>query len=221
MVDGRPNTIPWIKENCEAVLQAYYPGEEGGNAIADILTGTVNPSGRLSASIPYSTGHIPCYYNYKTSARGSCYRQPGTPEKPGRDYVYASPKPLWPFGYGLSYTQFEYSDLKISSDTISASDSVKIQFTVRNTGKTDGKETAQLYLQDLYSSTTTPIHSLKRFEKVLLKAGEKRTIYFSILPEDLSLWNVEMKQVVEPGTFEIQIGKSAEEIVLKKTFEVK
>jgi beta-glucosidase len=221
MVDGRPNTIPWVKENCDAVLQAYYPGEEGGNAIADILTGKVNPSGRLSATIPYSTGHIPSYYNYKTSARGSCYRQPGTPENPGRDYVYSSPKPLWAFGYGLSYTNFEYTDLEISNDTISDSDELKVQLIVRNSGKVDGKETVQLYLQDIYSSTTTPIHSLKRFEKISLKAGESKTVHFTLSPEDLMLWNADMKQVIEPGTFEVQIAKSAEEIVLRKKFEVK
>jgi beta-glucosidase len=220
MVDGRPNTIPWIKENCEAVLQAYYPGEEGGNAIADILTGTVNPSGRLSATIPYSTGHIPCYYNYKTSARGACYKQPGTPEKPGRDYVYSSPKALWPFGYGLSYTQFEYSDLKIQEDSISATDSVKIELTIKNTGKVDGKETVQLYLQDIYSSITTPIHSLKRFEKVFLKAGESKNVHFNLSPEDMSLWNIEIKQVVELGDFEVQIGTSADSIKMKKKITI-
>ncbi len=219
MVHGRPYSISWEKEHIPAILEAWYPGEEGGNAIADILFGVVNPSGKLTVSVPRSVGHVPVFYDCKPSGRGF-YHKPGTPEKPGRDYVFSSTDPLYPFGHGLSYTEFKYSNLKISNDTINIGDKITINISVKNIGNRTGKEVVQLYLRDKIASVSIPVKRLRRFKKINLQPGEERVVSFSLTPEDLGLWNKNMKFVVEPGEFEIMIGSSAEDIRVKKTFMV-
>ena len=209
----------WMKANIPAIVEAWYPGEQGGNAIADILFGRVNPSGRLSVSVPQSAGHIPTVYDYKPTGRG-CYKNPGTPEKPGQDYVFTSPAPLFPFGFGLSYTTFEYGDLKVETPTVKPDGRVRVSFTVRNTGTKPGKEAAQVYIRDLVSSTTTPVLRLRRFAKVSLAPAESRTLEFEIPVSELTLWNAEMKRVVEPGEFDIAVGASAEDIKFHGKFAV-
>lgn len=218
MVHGRPWSISWEKQNIPAILEAWFPGERGGAAIANILFGNVNPSGRLNVSIPQSVGHIPVFYNYKPSAKG-INRQPGTLEKPGRDYVFSSPDPLFPFGFGLSYTAFEYTNLKVSKTKFGANDEVFIDVDVKNTGLREGKEVVQLYINDLISSVETPVIELKGFEKINLKPGELKSVRFKITPKDLGLWNVDMKFITEPGEFNIMIGRSAVDIVLSKKIE--
>jgi len=216
MVHGRPYSISWEKEHIPAILEAWYPGEEGGNAIARILFGDVNPSGKLTVSVPQSVGHIPTIYNYKPSGRGF-YKQPGTPEKPGRDYVFSSPDPLFPFGYGLSYTEFQYSDLIIKN----TDGFVKLSLNVKNTGQITGKEVIQVYINDRISSVTTPVKVLVDFKKVEIKPSELVNVSFSIPIEEFGLWDKDLHYVVEAGEFEIMVGSSSEDIRLVKTFALK
>jgi beta-glucosidase len=205
LITGRPVTLGWINENAHGILEAWYPGQEGGTAIAEILFGDVNPSGKLTISFPKHVGQIPGFYNYKPSARGY-YKKPGTPEKPGRDYVFLDTEPLYGFGYGLSYTTFEYSDLKVLNEKVEGNENVKISVKVKNTGKREGKEVVQLYINDLVSSVTTPVKELKGFKKINLKPGEKAEVLFEIPQSDLAIIDRNMKQVVEPGEFEVMVG---------------
>lgn len=219
MVHGRAYGIKWEKEHIPAILDAWYPGEEGGNAVARILFGEVVPSGRLTVSVPESVGHIPVFYNYKPMGRGH-YHKPGTPEKPGRDYVFSSSDPLFPFGYGLSYTQFEYSDLRIAQKELKATDTVTFSVKVKNTGAVTGKEVVQVYINDKISSVTTPVKVLKGFQKTAVNPGETTTLSFSIPCKELGLWDKNMNYVVEPGEFEIMVGASAEDIRLTDTINI-
>ncbi|UOE47505.1 glycoside hydrolase family 3 C-terminal domain-containing protein [Mucilaginibacter sp. SMC90] len=218
--NGRPWSIGWEKENIPAILEAWYPGEKGGTAIANILFGKVNPSGRLNMSVPQSTGHIPVFYNYVNSSRGN-NRDAGTIEKPGRDYVFSSPDPLFAFGFGLSYTTFDYSNLKVSKMTFSKNEQVTVSVDVKNTGKVAGKEVVQLYLGNKVNSVSTPVVALKRFNKIAIVPGETKTVSFTINARDIAIWNRKMKLVTEPGTFDVMIAKAANDVVLKKQLEYK
>jgi beta-glucosidase len=213
MVHGRAYSIKWEKENIPAILEAWYPGEEGGNAVARILFGEVVPSGKLTVSVPQSVGHVPVFYNYKPTGRG-IYHKPGTIEKPGRDYVFSSTDPLFPFGFGLSYTSFEYSDLRIGQKELMGTDTVKLSVNIKNTGTLTGKEVVQVYINDKISSVTTPVKVLKGFKKTEIKPAETTTLRFSIPCKELGLWDKNMNYVIEPGEFDIMIGASAEDIRL-------
>ena len=213
LVNGRPHAIAWVAENVPAVLEAWYAGEQGGEALADIIFGKTNPSGRLPVSIPRSVGHIPCYYNHKPSARGY-YGRPGKPGQPGRDYVFSSPTPLFKFGHGLSYTSFRYSNLRVSPARIRPAGRVLVKVDVRNAGARRGKEVVQLYVNDVVSTTTTPGKGLKAFAKIDLKPAQKRTAEFTLTSDQLSLVDKHMRRVVEPGVFEVRIAN------LKKRFRV-
>lgn len=219
MMNGRPYSIAWEKKYIPAILEAWYPGEQGGLAITRILFGMVNPSGKLPVSIPQSAGHIPTVYDYKPSGRGY-YHNPGSPENPGRDYVFSSPDPLFCFGHGLSYTHFEFSNLKIENKEITKGMPVRISVDIKNAGSRAGKEVVQLYIRDKVSSVTTPVKMLKGFQKIGLQPGETKKVEFTIDFDELALWNREMKKEVEPGDFEVQIGNSAECIHLKDEFKV-
>ena len=205
LISGRANSIPWIAEHVPAVLHAWYPGEEGGHAIADVLFGKVNPSGKLPVSMPKTVGQLPVFYNHKPTARGY-NRNPGSPEKPGMDYVFMSPEPLFPFGYGLSYTQFEYTDLQVSPSVIRRQDSVEVSVDVANTGQREGAEVVQLYVNDVVSSVSTPVRKLCGFCKVHIEPAQRKTVRFTLEPEHISLWNEQMQTVVEPGEFQVMIG---------------
>jgi beta-glucosidase len=170
MLNGRPYSVPWIKKHIPTVILAFYPGERQGEAIADILFGRVNPSGRLPVSIAQTAGHIPTVYDYKPSGRGS-YGKPGSPEEPGRDYVFSSPDPLWSFGHGCSYTTFQYRRLDLKTPTVHADGVMQFSVEVMNTGSMAGKEVVQVYINDLVSSATTPTKRLVAFEKVSIDAG--------------------------------------------------
>jgi len=220
LVNGRPWSIVWEKENIPAILEAWYPGEKGGTAIANILFGKVNPSGRLNVSIPQSTGHIPVYYNMVNTNKGF-YHNPGTPDKPGQDYVFSSTAPLFPFGFGLSYTTFDYSNMKVSADQFGVNDKIEVSVDVKNSGIVTGKEVVQMYLGNKINSVSTPVMALKGFDKIALQPGEIKTVKFMVSPDDIAIYNTEMKQVTEPGTFDIMIARSAEDVVLKKTVEFK
>jgi beta-glucosidase len=220
LVQGRPWSISWEKENISAILEVWYPGEMGGNAIANILFGKVNPSGRLNVSIPQSTGHIPVFYNRVNSNKGF-YHNPGSVSKPGQDYVFASTDALFPFGYGLSYTNFKYNDLKVSKRVFGKNDLVEVSVSVTNTGAVAGKEVVQMYLGNKINSVTTPLMALKGFDKISLRPSETKVVKFMITPEDIAIWNTQMKWVSEPGTFDVMIARSAEDVVLKQTLEYK
>jgi beta-glucosidase len=196
--NGRPLCINWVAENIPAILETWFLGETSGLAIADVLLGNVNPSGKLPMTFPRSTGQIPIYYNKKPTS--------------SHHYVDEAPTPLFPFGFGLSYTTFEYSNLKITPAQIPANGTATVSITVKNTGTTEGAEVAQLYIRDVVGSVTTPAKSLRGFSRVNLKPGEEKEVKFTIDSDALSLWNREMKKVVEPGEFKIMVGSASNDI---------
>jgi beta-glucosidase len=198
LLNGRPLSTNWVSENIPALVEGWFPGEAGGRAVADVLFGDYNPGGRLPITVPKSVGQLPIYYNQKPSA---IHR-----------YVAESENPLYTFGYGLSYTTFAYSNLAISSKEIKANGELKVTVDVTNTGNFDGDEVAQLYIQDVYSSVTTPRKTLKGFKRVFIKKGETKKVEFTLTADELSLWNREMKQVVEPGDFEVMVGGNSTDL---------
>jgi beta-glucosidase len=189
----RPRIITEIEPLVSAVVLAYLPGDEGGRAIADVLFGDVNPSGKLPFTYPRYTGSLTTY-DYKYS------------EAKDKQFGFNAVNPLYTFGFGLSYTTFSYSNLKIDKDTIGPNDIINVSVTVTNTGKRDGKEVIQLYTRDLYASITPSVKRLKRFSKVLLKPGESQVVKFQIQPADLKFVDNSNKWVLEPGDFEVMIG---------------
>jgi beta-glucosidase len=191
----------WAAQHADALLTAYYPGQEGGTAIADVLFGDYNPAGRLPVSVPANVGQIPVYYNKK-------------PPMP-HDYVEMSARPLYAFGYGLSYTTFKYDDLNIeeTGDT-----QFKVTFNVTNTGDMDGDEVVQLYLHDEFASTAQPMMQLKKFSRIFIPKGETKQVSFTLEAEDLEIVDQEMNHVVETGDFTVMIGPSSDNIILKATF---
>lgn len=202
-IQGRPLNMNWAAENADALLTAWYPGQEGGNAIADILFGDYNPAGRLPISVPRSVGQIPVYYNKKNPK--------------GHDYVEITSSPLYPFGYGLSYTQFEYTQPRIEQKSPCL---FEISFMLKNTGKYAGDEVAQLYIRDDYASVVQPVKQLKKFERVSLKAGEQKRITFILTKDDLSIIDKNMKRIVEPGTFTVMVGSSSNDIKITEQITV-
>ena len=204
MESGRPYAICWAKEHVPAILQAWYPGEQGGYGVADVLFGDTDASGRLPISFPRSVGHIPCFYNHKVSARGY-YKKPGTPQQPGRDYVFETPDALFPFGHGLSYTTFAYSQLAVPQ-TAKIGEEVQVSVTVENTGDRRGCEVVQLYITDCFCRITPFVRQLRGFQKLWLEPGEKKTVTFTLGFEDFAFINEKMEREVEPGEFVISIG---------------
>lgn len=196
----------WI-EQAPAVLEAWYPGEQGGTAIAETLFGDNNPGGRLPMTFPKAVGQAPLYYNYKPSGRGYAYN-----DNDG--------KPLFPFGYGLSYTDFAYSNLRFSQETIAVGDTVTVSVDVTNVGERTGDEVVQLYLHDELASVVRPFKELKGFTRITLAPGETRTVDFALTPEHLAIWDAHMNFVVEPGAFKVMIGSSSEDIKLEGIFTV-
>lgn len=192
---GSPLACKTLDDNTEALVQCWFLGQETGDAVADLVFGTINPSGKLPITIPRSAGHIPAYYSYKPSAK--------------RGYNLAETTPLYPFGHGLSYTTFKYDNLKISNSTIKNGQNVTVTVDVTNSGSVEGAEVVQLYIRDVLSSVTRPIKELKDFSKINLKVGEKKTVTFTITPDKLSFYNREMKKVVEAGEFEVMVGTSS------------
>ena len=219
LLSGKPFAMPWIKENIPGILVQWYPGEQGGHALSDVLFGKVNPSGKLNFSFPQSVGHLPCHYNYLPTDKGF-YRSPGVPNKPGKDYVFSSPKPLWAFGQGLSYNEFEYLAASTSKEDYQLNDHIEIKVTIRNAGHYDGLEVPQVYVRDLTASVITPIHELKAFTKIMIKKGETAQATLSIPVSELALYNKNMEKVVEPGAFELQIGRASDDIRIKKIITV-
>ena len=202
-IEGRPLEKNWASEYADALLTAYYPGQEGGNAIADVLFGDYNPSGRLPISVPRSVGQIPVYYNQKAPRN--------------HDYVEVSSSPLYSFGYGMSYTTFEYSDLQVVQKSARC---FEVSFKVKNTGKYDGEEVSQLYMRDEYASVVQPMKQLKHFERFHLKKREEKKVTFVLTEEDFFLVNYTLKKVVESGNFHLMIGAASNDIRLQNVILV-
>ncbi|WP_322614545.1 beta-glucosidase BglX [Pseudomonas sp. BIC9C] len=216
LMNGRPLTILEEKEQADAILETWFTGTEGGNAIADVLFGDYNPSGKLPITIPRSVGQIPTYYNHLTIGR------PFTPGKPGNytsQYFDDTTGPLYPFGYGLSYTEFSLSDMALSSTTLNKTGKLDASVTVKNTGKRDGETVVQLYIQDVAGSMIRPIKELKNFQKVMLKAGEQKVVHFTITEDDLKFYNTQLKYAAEPGKFNVQIGLDSVDVT-QQSFEL-
>lgn len=215
LINGRPLSIRWAAENIPVIVEAWTPGEQGGHAIADILFGDYNPSGKLAITIPRHSGQLPAYYNYTTA------KEHWINNAWGKAYVDMPTTPLWEFGFGLSYTGYEYSNLRISPTEIGDHGEVNVTVDVRNIGDRKGDEVVQLYIRDLVASVIKPVKELKGFRKITLEPGETRTVEFTLKHDDLALYDRNMNYVVEPGTFSVMVGSSSEDIRLKGTFEVK
>jgi beta-glucosidase len=214
LINGRPLATRWIAENAPAILEAWLPGEKGGQAVAEVLFGDVNPSGRLSVSVPRHAGQLPVFYNAR---RSKTY---WIKEGWGRPYVDMPPTPLYPFGFGLSYTTFEYKNLRVSTRELNPTNSVSVQVDIRNTGSQAGAEVVQLYLRDEVSTVSLPEKQLRGFAKVFLQPGETRTCNFQLSPDELALFDQQMRRVVEPGEFRVMVGASSGDIRLSEGFNV-
>ncbi|WP_309613225.1 beta-glucosidase BglX [Flavobacterium sp.] len=218
LFNGRPLVLNQENETVPAILDVWFAGSEAGLAIADVLFGDENPSGKLTITFPRSLGQVPIYYNHKNTGR-PLDNKDGVFEKFKSNYIDERNEPLFPFGYGLSYTTFEYSNLKISSAKISLSETLKVTVDIANTGNFDGKEVVQLYIRDLVGSVTRPVRELKGFQKITIKKGEKQTVTFQITAEDLKFYNADLQFVAEPGEFEIFVGSNSN-AELKTLFEL-
>ncbi len=204
--NGRPLTINWLAENSPAILETWHSGTMGGAAVADVLFGDANPGGKLPITFPRSVGQIPLYYNHKSTGR------PLEPEnRYTSKYVDIPNTPLYPFGYGLSYTQFRIGDLQLSKTNIAPAESIKVSVEVENTGKRAGDEVIQLYIRDVAASVTQPVRELKGFERITLRPGEKRRVEFTLSPKELGFYNRDLKFAVEPGEFKVFVGNSSED----------
>ena len=202
LYNGRPLSINYVAQNVPVIFECWYLGQENGAAVAEVLFGDVNPSGKLPISFPRSAGHLPVFYNYKPSAR--------------RGYLWDDVSPLFAFGYGLSYTTFAIKNVRLEKSKIKTKGSTRVLAEVTNTGKREGAEVVQMYIRDVVSSVTRPVKELKGFQKVTLRPGETKTVAFEITPDLLAFYDINMKYVVEPGDFEIMIGNSSRDADLQK-----
>jgi len=209
LMNGRPLTLRWENEHADAMLETWFAGTEAGNAIADVLFGAYNPSAKLTITFPQDVGQIPIYYSHKNTGRP--YAGDFTDRYKSR-YLDISNDPLFPFGYGLSYTTFSYGDVKLSSKTIKPGEPLHIKTTVTNTGKYDGEETVQLYTRQLVGSVTRPVKELKGFKKIFLKAGESQDVDFTISSNDLRFYDINMKYTYEPGDFKVFVGTNSQDV---------
>jgi beta-glucosidase len=207
---GRPLALKWENENVPAILNVWFGGSEAGSAIADVLFGDVNPSGKLTTTFPQNIGQVPIYYSHKNTGRplaeGKWF------SKFRSNYLDVSNDPVYPFGYGLSYTTFNYSDIKLSNTTLQGNGSITASVTVTNTGTRQGKEVVQLYIRDLVGSITRPVKELKGFQKIELKPGESKKVDFRITQNDLKFYNADLKYVAEPGDFKVFIGGNSRDV---------
>lgn len=217
LVAGKPFAIPWEKENIPAIIVQWYAGEQAGASLADILFGNVNPSGKLNYSFPQSTGHLPVFYNHLPTDKGY-YKKPGCYGEPGRDYIFSTPEPLWAFGHGLSYTTFEYTAADTDKTHYDATDTIRVNVSVRNTGDRTGKEVVQIYVRDVVSSIVTPVRQLKAFKKIEMDAGETEEITLDIPMTELYLTDEDGYRFFEPGVFRIEVGSASDDI--RKTMEI-
>ena len=219
---GKPLTEDWISNTTASLVQQFYPSEQGGHALADILLGDVNPSGKLSVSFPHDVGNLPIYYDYLNSGR---LTDPGIVGEDGQlyfghQYVFGTPQPWFEFGYGLSYTSFHYSNVSLSATNVSASDSITATVHIKNAGDRNGAEVVQLYVKDMLASVDVPNIQLKGFEKVMISAGQTATVTIPLNVAECGLWNRQMQYVVEPGEFVVCVGASSLDLRANVTFHV-
>jgi beta-glucosidase len=207
LLNGRPLSIPWLADNVPAILEAWYPGTEAGSAIADIVFGDANPGGKLPVTFPRTVGQVPLYYNHKNTGR-----PPSETERYTSKYIDVPWTPLFPFGHGLSYTTFAYESPRLSTTTITPTDTLVVEVTVRNTGQRAGDEVVQLYIRDDVATVTRPVKELKRFERVTLEAGESRSVTFRLTVNDLAFYDLDLNRVAETGTFTVFAGGSSESV---------
>ncbi|MDQ3713271.1 MAG: glycoside hydrolase family 3 C-terminal domain-containing protein [Acidobacteriota bacterium] len=215
LINGRPLTINWLAENSPAILETWFAGTEAGNAIADTLFGDANPGGKLPVTFPRSVGQIPIYYNALPTGRPFLEK-----EKYTSKYLDAPNTPLYPFGYGLSYTTFKVSNLQLTQSKITKTGELKVSVDIENTGKRDGAEVVQLYVRDFVASVSRPVKELKGFQRVILKAGEKRKVEITVKAKDLGFYNAANQYVVEDGEFGLTVGTSSDDEGLKDTFAI-
>jgi beta-glucosidase len=199
---GRPNSINYIAEHVPAIVEGWYLGQEGGTAVADVLFGDYNPGGKLPITVPRSVGQLPDYYYQKPSAK--------------RGYLGSTTQPLFPFGWGLSYSTFKYANLRATPESIGPDGKTKVSVDVTNTSNVAGEEVVQMYIRDEVSSVTRPIKELRGFRRITLNAGETKTVEFKLGPVELSFLNREMHRVVEPGTFRIMAGGNSVDLMETK-----
>ena len=211
LINGRPYAIPWLAENANAILEAWLPGEEGGAAIVDILFGDANPGGKLPISFPRTVGQVPVFYSSKPSGTGSFWY---------KEYVDKKVTPLYPFGYGLSYTEFKFEDLAISPKSAAVGESVDISLTVTNTGPVEGDEVVQLYIRDEFASVPRPTKELKGYVRVRLLPGEKKSIFFHLLVNQIAFYDTTLNLVLEAGKISVMVGSSSDDIRLTGEFEI-
>ena len=203
LVNGRPLGLTWVDKNIPAIIEAWEPGSFGGQAVAEIIYGKINPSGKLPITVPRSVGQIQTYYNHK-------------PSHFFHKYTAESKKPLYSFGYGLSYTKYHYSNLKTNRSDFGADQKIILSVNVKNTGEVDGEEVVQLYIRDNYSSATRPVKELKGFKRVPLKSGESKKVEFEITPDMLAYYDINMKYTTEKGKFTLMVGSSSKDKDLLK-----
>jgi beta-glucosidase len=207
LVNGRPLSTPWLDANLPAIVEAWYLGVKMGPAVADVLFGDYNPGGKLPISVPRTVGQIPIYYNHKNTGR-----PPDEKEKYTSKYSDVPWTPLYPFGHGLSYTRFEYSNLRLSAAKIRMSDSITVSIELTNIGDRVGDEVVQLYLRDDVASLTRPVKELRRFRRITLEPGQTRTVAFVLGRDDLAFYGPELRPMVEPGTFTVYVGTSSADV---------
>jgi len=206
LINGRPLAITWIKENIPALVEAWIPGEKGGDAIADILFGDYNPNGKLAITFPRHVGQLPVYYNYKPS------KDYWIKEGWGKPYVDLDPSPLFEFGFGLSFSSFEYSNLEITPATAGIEGTITVSVDIKNVSKICGAEIVQLYIHDNLSSVVTPVKQLRAFTKIFLNPGENKQVVFTLTSKDFQLLDENLKWKVEPGEFEVMVGASSKDV---------
>ena len=214
LMNGRPLALPWIAKNIPSIVETWQLGTQCGNAIADVLYGDVNPGGKLPVSFPQAVGQEPLYYNHKNTGR-----PPMADDRFTSKYYDLSVEPLFPFGFGLSYSKFEFSDLTVSAEKIKPSGYITIRAKVKNASKIKGDEVAQLYIRDMVASLTRPVKELKGFERITLNPGEIKEVEFTLGPEHLGFYNRHMEYIVEPGKFKVWIGPDSQE-GLETIFEI-
>jgi beta-glucosidase len=206
--NGRPLVLRWENAHIPSILETWFLGTEAGHSVADVLFGDYNPSGKITMSFPYAVGQIPVYYNHLNTGR------PRNPmSKYTSKYLDIPNTPVYPFGYGLSYTHFTYSDLKVDKKTIRPGDVLHVSVTLTNDGDYDGRETAQLYIRDLVGSVARPVKELRGYQQVFLKKGESRTLHFTVTDDDLKFYDKDMNWTYEPGDFKVFVGGNSRDVL--------
>ncbi len=210
---GRPLIFNWAADNIPAIMYTWWLGTEAGNSIADVLFGTVNPGGKLPMSFPRTEGQIPIYYNHYNTGRPA---KNNTDRNYVSAYIDLNNDPKYPFGYGLSYTDFKYSDMVLNSTNLTGNQTLNISVTVSNTGKYDGEEVVQLYIRDLFGKVVRPVKELKGFQKIFIKKGESKKVDFRLTPEDLKFFDYDLNFDWESGEFDIMVGTDSQHIQTKR-----